>query len=195
MSLYTQQFVIPDNGLLRIGTIGGSAFSKVGPGGDVKEGQEWQLGHMVPLRQGVLRIEGIEDDSQIHECSATILGYNNKPISNVKVPGRVIVELPCSVSVTGPAGLSVLVEAWELYAFPDRGACQSVIGEVGIDVPIWASSFDLATPGVATFRNSAGAIVGVVTGTVVNFSIPSNAATVDVAGGLANNVIVFRQQG
>lgn len=194
MALFTQQFLIPDNGILRLGTIGGSAFTSRSPQGTITDGLEFQLGHMVPARQGILRIDSlISDDPRIFDCSLEIEGYYNKPITSCKIPGRVIIELPCSAIVRGPAGVNIIAQAWELDSFPDRGACQSALSGNGINVPLWASSFDLSSGATATFRNPAGAIVGVVAGGIVNFSLPTGAATVDVIG--ENLLIVFRQQG
>lgn len=189
--LFTQQFAIPESGSLRVGTIGGSPYA------DTPEG-EMQVGYMTPPRKGLVRVTTLAGEEEITNCIFDVSGYNDNPINGAKAPGRVIVELPCSVVVSGPPDTIVLVEAWECDAFPDRGAALSLVSPIadpGAPIPLWASSFDLSEPGIATFRNTAGAIVGVVTGSVVNFSVPSGASTVSLASTTANTSLVFRQQG
>lgn len=188
--LYSVLTTIPETGVSRLGTVGGSPFGEI-------DGNELQLGHILPPRKGLIRIDSRGNSEDIFNCSAIIEGYYDKEIANVKVPGRIIVELPCSVTITGPEGLEVLVEAWDLEAFPDRGACSSIMGptEDPVPIPTWASSFDLSQPGTATFTDTTGAIVGVVIGGVVNFSIPARAANVAIASETANISLVFRQQG
>lgn len=188
--LFTRQFAIGENGETRLGTIGGSPFVQDSDGKDTNK----QVGFTTKCRYGIIRVDSaFPNQPAIFDCRIEVQGYYNKIISNAKAPGRIIVELPASVTVFGPPGTTILVEAWEFLATADRGACQSVLSASGISVPDWASSFDLSAPSVATFRDNANNIVGIVTGTVVNFSIPSLAATVDVTGD--NTCIVFRQQG
>lgn len=184
---YCESYPIPQNGILELKSIGGSPHVS---------GTNQQIGINNPPRAGIISITSQQDDENIHNCEVVINAYFGKPISRSRCPARVVTELPCNVSVSGPVGTQVIVEAWELFAFADKGASLSFLTpEAGIRIPQWATSFDLATPGIATFRDSSGAVVGVVTGSVVGFSIPTRAFTVDVASALANNPIVFRQLG
>lgn len=183
--LYTQQFTIPVSGELRIGTIGGQPYEKD------SDGREMQIGYMKPVRHGILQVASLAGDIRIFEAVANVSGYNGREINGSKCPCRVIVELPASITIIGEAGLVILVEAWILDSYQDRGASQSFLPAAGIQIPPWAGSFDLAGPGVATFRDATGVSVGVITGNVSNFSIPSRAVTVDLAG--ASTPIIFRQ--
>ena len=191
--LYTQQFTMPVSGHLRIGTIGGEPYEY--PTNERGVSHQMQVGYMLPPRMGLLRVLPAGNGPEIFACTASVSGYSNRPISDVKVPADVYVELPASVVVKGPPGTEIIVEAWVLEcAGPSRGCSRSGLVGLGIPVPNWAASVDIALSGVATFRNVAAAIVGVVTGTVVGFSIPDRAISVDLAGP-ANTSIIFRQQG
>lgn len=191
--LFTQQIRIPDAGTVRIGTIGGEPQVE-------RDGRTYQVGYMLPPRLGLLHVEPVGDSELVLDVRATVEAYSNRPITDVRVPGRIAVELPCSVILTGPAGVELIVEAWEVYGFSDRGGARSYV-RAGADlngaaVPRWAMSFDFS-PGAAstaTFRDRSGAVVGVLSSPVSNFSVPDGAATVDLAGA-DGTFIVFRQQG
>lgn len=187
---------MPENGTHRLGTIGGS------PDGlfklpEVEALQRMQIGYQVKPRLGLIKILGLSpDDVRIFECEVDVGGYNSRTINSCKAPGSIFVELPCSVVVRGPVGVTVMVEAWEVDAVgTERGAVQTILAEsTATQVPIWAGSFDLGSSGIATFRDASSAVVGVVSGPLVGFTVPSRAASVDVAGD-DNTPLIFRQQG
>ena len=193
--LYTQQFIIPENGILRIGTIGGEPYV-------VKDGNQYQVGYMVPPHLGLLHVEAVNvADERVLDCRVTVEGYSNRQIRNARVPGRVVVELPCSVTVTGPAGVDIIIEAWQVYGFSDRGAADSLVRDgadiTGSPVPRWAQSFDFspaAGPSTLSFRDRLGGLLGTLASPISNFSVPDGAATVDLSGA-DGSFIVFRQQG
>lgn len=192
--LYTQQLKIPESGTIRIGTLGGEPYALVPdqPGGELKQKQ---IGYMLKPRVGLLKIDPVDANDDIFLCTASIGGYSNRPINDIKVPGQAFVEFPCSIIINGPAGTNIIVEAWAVDSVgSDRGASKSYLLGAGHRVPTWARSFDLPSSGVATFNNNIPAVVGVINGPVVNFSIPNQAVTVDVAGD-PNTPIIFRQQG
>lgn len=186
--LYTQKLTIK-NGRTSSGMFGGSPQDEDNP--------LFQVGFQRRPRTGVVRVDSTTDDQRIFDVTFNVLGYQNKPVSTCRAPGRAIIELPCTVEIFGPDEVEVLIEAWELIAFPDRGAARSFLSPVeeSTPVPTWASSVDIAEPAIVTFRNNAAVIVGEVAGPVVNFSLPSGAATFTVASSTANRLIVFRQQG
>lgn len=188
--LYTQQISIPSSGVLRIGTIGGEPYEWIPD--ENKNLQQTQVGYMLPVRVGVLKVKGFTD--AIFDCVANVSGYSDRPISNVRLPGSIIVELPCGVTITGPAGTQVIVEAWKVDSIGnERGASRSAVVGVGIPIPIWAESFDIFQSGVATFVDSSAATVAVITGPAIGASIPSGAVAVNLVGD-ANTPIIFRQQ-
>ena len=196
--LYTQQFLIPESGTHRIGTIGGEPYEwleeKNGDGSPIPGLQQKQVGYMIPPKVGLLKVLSVANTNDIKLCTVEVSGYSGRPIPTSSCPADIYVEFPCSVVVKGPPGTDIIVEAWHVDSVGNtRGAMHSELAAVGIAVPLWAKSFDLSTPGVATFKDATAAIVGVITGTVTNFSLPSNAVTVDVVG--ANVPIIFRQQG
>jgi len=157
--------------------------------------KQWQVGYQRKPRLGQIVVSGIGEDPRILDCEVSVTGYAGRPISGGKVPGTVTVELPASITVTGPEGVEVIVEAWEVRSIGnDRGMSKSYIPANDIPVPLWAKSFDIGTNATAEFHNAAGAVVGFVTGPVVNFSIPNESSFV-VTNGPNLDVIVFRQQG
>lgn len=190
--IYSQSFPLPASGSHRVGTIGGSALVKTDAG-------EMQLGYMQPCRYGLIRIRPIGDSVDIFDCVANIFGYYDNSIKVIRVPGDIIVELPCSVEVVGPPGTNLLIEAWVSEAIVNRGACSSFISnQNGIIIPHWATSIDF-TGNLCIFRDNSGAIVGaidyVINTSVVGFSIPKGAATVDISGiNAARTTLIFRQQ-
>lgn len=187
--LFSQQFQLPDSGSHRIGTIGGEPYIEL-------KGKQYQVGYMTPPRIGLMQIAPVaKNDPRIFDCKAEISGYGDRSLLDLDVPASVYVELPCSVVVTGPPGVSIILIAWEIHNVgADRGAAHSVLAGAGQAVPTWAKSVDIAAPGVATFKNTAGTIVGVVSGNVTNHSLPTGAAVVDFAGP-GNAYLSFRQQG
>lgn len=190
--IYTQQFTISANNVHRLGTIGGSALVKTPDG-------EMQVGFIQPCRYGLIRIRPIGDNLDIFDCIANISGYSDNSIRSVKIPGDIIVELPCSVEVVGASGSAMIVEAWDMSAFNSRGACDSYVGnQTAIAIPPWATVVDF-TGNICIFRNQSGGIVGTIdylaNATVVGFSIPKGASSVDITGvNAANTTLIFRQQ-
>jgi hypothetical protein len=196
--LYTQQFLIPASGTHRIGTIGGEPYEwleeKNRDGSIIPGLQQKQVGYMIPPKVGLLKVLSVEDNSNIKLCKVSVTGYSGRPIPSSACPADIYVEFPCSVIVTGPPKTAIIIEAWHIDSVGNsRGASLSALAGLAIPVPLWAKSFDLSTPGVATFKDATATIVGVVTGTVTNFSLPTNAVSVDIVG--ANVPIIFRQQG
>lgn len=198
---YTFQVTIEgdtgQNGTIRIATVGGSPDQLVG---DPAEGYREQLGLNLPPRYGLVQIRPINDSTDILSCVATLHGYNNRPVENVRVPGHVQMELPCSVTITGPVGTVLIVEAWPAYSGGnERGAAKSFLQPQALTpVPIWATTFDFSGimgTGVIEFFNSLGASVGIVTAQIIsNFSVPDGAATFTLTTGVGG-FVVFRQQG
>ena len=188
--LFTQQFQIPENGRYRIGTIGGEPYETD------RDGKQYQIGYMVPPRLGVVRVDGVErNDPNVLACRVSVEGYAGRPIDNARAPARVVVEMPCSVSIVGPPGTSIIVEAWQVLAVRERGAARSYFAEgaplAGSEVPPWAQAFDFSGEGgTATFRDPGGAVVGVVSAPLVGFTVPDGAASVDITTG---ETISFRQ--
>lgn len=191
--LYSQAFIMPNNGTFRVGTIGGDVYTD-----DPEKGRQ-VLGYNAAPRYGLILVKSIDNNTNIYDCRVQINGYSDNLISNIKCPCNTLIELPCSVVVTGPAGASLLIEAWPLVGMGTRGANQSFSGvQAGIPIPIWADTVDF-TGTTAIFRNNLGAIVGSIdlganNNSMTGFSIPTGAATVDIAGSTAaNTTIIFRQ--
>ena len=191
--LFTQSFELPSSGKLRVGTIGGQPFED-------REGQQMQVGYILPPRLGLVHIDVEGTDERIYRATAEIQGYGGHLISDVKCPARVAVELPCSVKLDGPPGLNVIVMAWEVYGFSDRGASKSftkIGAPLAGNIPTWASCFDFSGVGATAqveFQTNVGLTVGFVTSTQTNFSIPNQAAKFLLSGD-DGSFLVFRQQG
>lgn len=192
--LYSQAFAIPSSGIQRIGTIGGSAVTK-----HPTKNLEFQVGYEIAPRLGILNIVGTsDDDPNIRNCIANVSGYYNNAITGCAVPSRIRVELPCSVDIVGPAGTGILVEAWEVFAQPTRGGRSSRVVSGGVPligaVPSWADSFDAAigVAGTLSFLDSSAVLLGIVTGNVAGFSIPSATQTFNLTAP-NGSFIVFRQ--
>ena len=186
--LYTQQLTIPDSGVIRIGTIGGSP--------DIVEpnGNRSQIGYQVKPRIGIVRWDSVSGkDPRLLDIVATIEGYAGRLIGGCSSPGQVYVEFPCSIKLTGTPGTPVIVEAWAIDSAWTRGARRSYYGAGVYNVPQWASSFDLSDGATATFRDNASNIVGVVAGPVTSFSTPDKTETVNLVGATAT--LVLRQEG
>ncbi len=179
-------------GSIRIGTIGGSPDVEV-------QGLKQVVGLNIPPRYGMLQIRPVDNNTDILACTATVYGYNSRPIIDFRLPGSVQVELPVAVTITGPVGTAFIVEAWPTYAGGnERGAAKSFSeGGGNTPVPIWATTFDFSsiTPvGEIEFFDASAASIGIVVGNVSNFSVPDGAATFTLTtndGGF----VVFRQQG
>ncbi len=161
------------------------------------------LGYLQPPRDGVLWIDTIDDDPAIAECVANVSGYDTRPIDGIRVPTRVVIELPCSIALEGPPGTNLIVIAWEVKSTgSERGAGRTYRREgadaTGLTVPLWARSYDWIPEdpaAVGTFRDGAGTAVGVLPGAhaLQGYSIPDRAVSIDLTAG--NQFIVFRQQG
>lgn len=186
---YSQKDVIPESGILPLGSIGGDAYVATD-----------MLGYHIPPRVGLLWVYQLSPETP-QALELELSGYDNRPIV-ARAPGRVLCELPCDVIVRGAPGTAVQIMTWELEASgADRGAAQS-LRRAGADtsatVPLWASSYDFegeTDAAVATFRDAAGAVVGIASGRFLhtNFSLPDGAASVTLS--VADSLIVFRQNG
>jgi hypothetical protein len=186
--LYTSQITIPKEGIIRIGTIGGSPDKVIG-------NNRYQIGYETPVRYGILNIFLSElDNNLIHDVTLTAQGYGSNFYEQFKCPGSIYIEMPCSLIIKGPEGLNLIIEAWEVSGVITRGAQRSHNGaDTNIVIPRWAENFDLAGA-TATFKDRLGNTTGEVSGNVVGFSIPDKSVTVDLvdlAPGKA--LIVFRQ--
>lgn len=190
--LYTQEVTIGDSGILRIGTIGGS------PDMATPKGNRAQVGYQIPPRVGLVRWDEIDDEDAVAvlEVIADVTGYGGRPITGMRGPGKCFVELPCSITLKGNPGTRLIIEAWEIEGINgERGGSQSFYAPQTITVPLWATSFDLAG-GVATFRDAASAVVGIVdstTTTTTGFSVPDRTRTVELTGD--DVTFVLRQEG
>lgn len=188
--LYSQLLTISATGILKISGIGGSGYD---PDGIRQVGQD------SPPRFGVLNITGT-DTAALRDSRVKVTGYYERDVAECACPVEIITELPASVTIEGPPGLQLVVEAWPLTTSGDeRGGRSSSSVAVGASlsgpVPYWARSFDFAGNSTVTFRDAAAAVVGVITSAVSGFSVPDRAATFDLVSTTNPSFLVFRQKG
>ena len=187
--LYTQELIIPANGTIRIGTIGGS------PDTPNEQGVRMQVGYQTPVRYGSLRWFGANaSDARLLDVVGQVEGYGGHLITGIGYPGSVITELPCSLSLVGAPGLSLIVEAWTMLATTTRGARFQVFGLANTPLPSWVGNVDISGGITADFFDAGAVMIASVTGPVTNFSTPSRAASVTLTGS-ANATAIFRQEG
>lgn len=178
--IYSQNVIIPDAGIIRIGTIGGS------PDVESPHGR-MQVGRQIPTRLGQLRWSSVSGNNPaLLDVVASVEGYFGRVSEGIASPGTFITEFPCSVVFEGPPGTAIIVEAWPLTSASSRGGKRTVQAGTHL-VPEWAGECDLS--GSAVFYDMSSVSLGSFSGSFIGLSVPARARTVDVTSG----TLTFRQ--
>lgn len=194
MPVYTQKATVPPAST-------GNRSTKVWVGGPDKEQETGQdYGYDARSRFGVIKVLPYSpaEHERASQCEVQVIGYQSRTVSNAKVPGSVIIDLPASVIISGPEGVNLLVESWEFLGVSDRGAADSyVVADTAVtsEIPEWAGSFDCSLIGDTaslSFFDALGNTVGALGVSISNFSVPKGAFTFTINGD-AGSFVVFRQ--